>query len=135
MEIEVMETTVPKGRTLRIRNGADFQIKVVTGCLWVTQEHDTRDHVLDAGESFRVSRDGMTLAHAFKEVRLRIAFPVEAGAPSLTLGGGYREFGRSVGRAMLAEWLEEIRGWVVAGARVGRKGFTFTTTFPRGSDS
>ena len=115
--LDVIETTIPRGRTLRIHDGKGFDLAVVAGCLWVTQEGDTADTVLDAGETFRVRRDGVTFAHAFKEVRLRIACPVEAGAPSLTLGGGYREVGASVVRTTFAEWLQEIRGWIAAGAR------------------
>ncbi|HLB13959.1 MAG TPA: DUF2917 domain-containing protein [Burkholderiales bacterium] len=125
--LDVMETTIPRGRTLRIRDGKGFSLKVVAGCLWVTQDGDTEDAVLDAGETFRVSGDGVTLVHAFKEVRLRIGYPTEAGAPSVTLGGGYREVGASVVRTMLAERLQEIRGWIAAGARAGRNGFTFNT--------
>ena len=92
-QVDTMETTIPKGRTLRIQDGKGLDLQVVGGCLWVTYEHDTVDMVLDAGDTFRVSRNGLTLVHALKEVQLRIAYPVEAGAPSLTLGGGYREVG------------------------------------------
>jgi hypothetical protein len=121
---DVMEITIPKGRTLRIHDGQDLELKVVAGCLWVTSEHDKADVVLQACDTLRVSRNGLTLAHAFEEVRLRIAYPVEAGAPSLTLGGGHREFGSSVLSAMFAEWMREVRGWFAAGAheRAGRLG-------------
>jgi hypothetical protein len=122
--LDVMETTIPRGRTLRIRDGKGLDLKVVAGCLWVTQEGDTEDTVLDAGETFRVSRDGATLVHAFKEVRLRIGSSAGAGAPSVTLGGGYREVGASVVRTMFAERLQEIRGWIVAGARERAVGMT-----------
>jgi hypothetical protein len=114
---DVMETTIPKGRTLRIQDGKDLDLKVVSGCLWVTSEHDKSDVVLQACDTLRVSRNGLRLAHAFEEVRLHIAYPVEAGAPSLTLGGGCREFGASVAAAMLADWMREFRGWIAAGVR------------------
>jgi hypothetical protein len=114
---EMMETAIPKGRTLRIRDGKGLELKVVSGSLWVTYEHDTDDSVVDAGDTFRVSRNGLTLVHAFKETRLQIASPAEAGAPSLTLGGGYREVGASVVATIFGEWLREIHGWFVAGVR------------------
>jgi hypothetical protein len=116
-KLDVMETTIAKGRTLRIQDGKGFDLEVVAGCLWITYEHDTTDMVFDAGSKLHVGHNGLTLAHAFKEVRLRIAYPVEAGAPSLTLGGGYREVGGSVVRTMFAEWLRGIRGWIAAGTR------------------
>jgi hypothetical protein len=116
-KVDMMETKIPKGRTLRIRDGKGVDLTVAGGCLWVAYEHDATDTVLDAGDTLRLSRDGLTLVHAPKEVQLRIAYPVEAGAPSLTLGGGYREFVSSVARSIFAEWLRGIRGRIAAGAR------------------
>jgi len=115
--LDVMETTIRRGRTLRIRDGKGLDLEVAAGCLWVTQEGDTADTVLDAGETFRVTRHGETLVHAFKEVRLRISCPAGVGAPSITLGGGYRDVGASVMRTMFAGWLHEIRGWTTTGER------------------
>ena len=116
----MMETTIPHGRTLRIQDGKNFELKVVAGCLWVTQEHDTEDEVLGVGERFHVTRDGVTLAHAFKEVRIQIACSAEAGMPTVTLGGGYLEFGSGVWRGMVAEWLGNVRAWITAG-QIGRE--------------
>lgn len=120
-KVEMMETTIPKGRTVRIQDGKGLELKVVTGSLWVTCEHDIEDFVLQPGEAFQVSRNGLTLIHAFKEVQLRIAYPVEAPAPSLTFGGGYREFGANVMRSMVADWLRGIRG-KFAPAAIGHSG-------------
>jgi hypothetical protein len=121
--IEMMETTIPQGRTLRILDGKNFELKVVAGCLWVTQDQDREDKVIDAGETFRVTRDGLTLAHACKEVRLQIACSAQAGMPTLTLSGGYREFGAGVWRGVVAEWLGNVRGWIAAG-QIGREAST-----------
>jgi hypothetical protein len=119
-KLDVMETTIPRGRTLHIQDGKGFDLEVVAGCLWVTQQDETADQVLDAGESFRVSRDGVTLVHAFNEARLRIASPAGAGTPSVTLGGGYREVGASVVGTMFTAWLRGIRGRMGARARAMR---------------
>jgi Protein of unknown function (DUF2917) len=119
----MMETTIPQGRTLHIQDGKSFELKVVAGCLWITQENDTEDKVLEAGETFRVTRNGLTLAHACKEVRLQIASSAQAGMPILTLGGGYRDFGAGVWRGMVAEWLSNVRAWIAAG-RIGREAST-----------
>jgi hypothetical protein len=121
---DVMETKIPRGRTLRILDGQGFDLEVVTGCLWITPDGDTADTVLDACDTSRVSCDGVTLVHAFKEVQLRIVYPAAAGAPSVTLGGGYREVGASVVRTMLAEWRERIRGWTTTGTRGRALGMT-----------
>ena len=114
---EMMETAIPKGRTLRIQDGKGLELKVVTGSLWVTYQDELQDIVVDACDTFRVTRNGLTLVHAFMDVRLRIAYPAEAGAPSLTLGGGYREVGASVVSTIFAGWMREIRAWFVARMR------------------
>ena len=119
-KVETIETVLPKGRTLRIQDGKGLDLTVVTGCLWVTYEHDTEDSVFETSGRFRVVKNGLTLVHAFSDVRLRIAYPVEAGAPSLTLGGGYRDVGAGILRAMLAQSFHAIHGRIVAGMRAPR---------------
>jgi hypothetical protein len=113
-----LETTIPQGRTLRIQDGKGVELEVVAGCLWITQDEDTDDKVVEAGESFHVSRNGLTLAHAAKEVRVRIASEAQAGMPVLTLGGGYREYGASVVRSVFAEWTRGMRERSAGRARV-----------------
>ena len=54
-KVEMMETTIPKGRTVRIQDGKGLDLTVVTGSLWVTYEHDTKDFVLQPGR--RVPRE------------------------------------------------------------------------------
>src|SRR5262245_7513651 len=115
-KVEMMETTIPKRRTVRIQDGKGLDLTVVAGSLWVTHENEIEDFVLQPGETFRVSRNGLALIHAFKEVQLRIAYPADAAAPSLTFGGGYREVGASIMRSMMVDWLRGIRGRFVSGA-------------------
>jgi hypothetical protein len=106
--IDVVETTIPKGRTLRIQDGKHLELRVVTGSLWVTHEDDPRDVVLSATKRHRVDRDGATLVHAFDAARLQIASPAGT-VPSITLGGGYRDVGSSVLAAMAAAWARGLR--------------------------
>lgn len=109
--INVIETTIPKGRTLRIQDGKGLELNVVTGSLWVTQAGDPNDDVVKATGTYRVNRDGLTLVHAFEEVRLQIANAASAGAPSVTLGGGYREVGAGVFAAMIGDWMRTGQRW------------------------
>lgn len=110
--IDVIETTIPKGRTLRIQDGKGLELKVVAGSLWVTQAGDPNDDVVEATGTYRVNRNGLTLVHAFKDVRLQIAHAASsAGAPSVTLGGGYREVGASAFAAMVGDWMRAGQRW------------------------
>jgi hypothetical protein len=70
--------------------------------------------VFEATDTFRVAKNGLTLALAVKDVRLRVAYPVEAGAPTFSLGGGYRDVGASVLRAMLAQSLRAMHERIAA---------------------
>ena len=49
------------GNTLRLQDAVGRHIGVVSGTVWITQENDSRDRVLGAGESFRVDHGGLAL--------------------------------------------------------------------------
>jgi len=50
--------------TLVLSDIAGATLRVNRGTLWVTQEHDTRDVVLNAGDVWQVDRDGDTIIEA-----------------------------------------------------------------------
>jgi len=52
---------IARGAPLRLRNASGRHLSVVGGTVWITQQADPRDPVLDAGESFRFDRDGLAL--------------------------------------------------------------------------
>lgn len=107
--IETMELTLPPCQTLRIQDGDCIELQALAGCLWVTYENDGADRVVEAGDTLRIARTGRTLVHGFEASQVRITFPANAGAPSMTFGGGYREVGTRIVAAMLADWLRGMR--------------------------
>lgn len=52
---------IRSGGTLRVDDGKGMLLYVWHGSVWLTQERDGRDHLLEAGQSFRLDRDGTTL--------------------------------------------------------------------------
>jgi hypothetical protein len=80
---------MPRGSLLRIDGGAGVLVHVWEGELWLTQEGSPKDHLLGAGQSFRVDRGGATLAHAFRRsvVSLSAAVPDPAQRIDLTRPG------------------------------------------------
>lgn len=66
---------VPRGSLLRIDGGAGVLVHVMEGELWLTQEGSQKDHVLGAGQTFRIDRDGATLAHAFQRSLVSLSRP------------------------------------------------------------
>jgi hypothetical protein len=104
--LETLEVTIPQGRTLRIRNAAGTTLRLLDGAGWITEEDDTNDYILDAGDTRRIGTRGITLVHAFREVRVTI----ESGMAQVELGGGYREYAAAV-------WMEQMAAVVRAAGR------------------
>jgi len=72
---------IPRGSLLRIDDGAGVLVHVWEGEIWLTQEGSAEDHVLGAGQSLRLDRNGTAFAQAFQRsvVSLSAAVPVPAG--------------------------------------------------------
>lgn len=47
------------------RKAAGHVLRCISGTLWVTQEGDARDHVLNAGEEFVIETPGVVVVQAF----------------------------------------------------------------------
>ena len=52
---------IADGSTLRLDDADGMVLYVWHGAVWITQERDNRDHLLRAGESFRLDRAGAAL--------------------------------------------------------------------------
>ncbi|HEY6511295.1 MAG TPA: DUF2917 domain-containing protein [Burkholderiaceae bacterium] len=76
-------TDLTAGSILRVRDGQGRAIVVFEGRVWITLEDDPRDIVLDAGESFSVDRQGLTLVQACRDSKLILAHG-DAGTPALS---------------------------------------------------
>jgi Protein of unknown function (DUF2917) len=73
---------------LRVQRGNGLHIFVRSGSVWITQEGDTRDVVLEAGESFRLDRDGLALINAFSPAHVTVSGPVRVSAGRWFRGRG-----------------------------------------------
>jgi len=79
---------IARGTVLRIDSGAGVLVHVWEGELWLTQEGSPTDHLLSAGQSFRIDRGGATLAQAFQ----RSVISLSASAPGPAPAGALRRF-------------------------------------------
>jgi hypothetical protein len=108
---------ITRGSYLRVEDGRGMEVSLVYGSLWITQQQDPNDNCLDAGESFRVDRDGVTFVYAVQPSLCTLTPPasnardprvsmVAAGAEPVELfdTGARRKRGR------FDAWLE--RFWV-----------------------
>lgn len=58
--------TLARGEMLRLRNAAGSSIHVDAGRLWITQENEGVDYIVEAGETFVVCMGGVTLVTALR---------------------------------------------------------------------
>ena len=82
-----LEPIALEARTVhRIDNGKGIQVTCVKGVVWVTQEHDSRDIILAAGQSIVLDRRGLAVVLAFKHALITVGaalhLPVPANAPA-----------------------------------------------------
>lgn len=100
-------TALTDGALLRLRHRLGATVTVVRGRVWVTQDSDRRDVVLDAGESFVIDRPGLAIVQAFG-----------AACVDVTPGADPADRPDPVHRAMrwrqraLAGWLRRVAGQV-----------------------
>lgn len=62
-----------KHQSAQLHDAAGWTVKALAGTVWITQDSDVRDIVLEPGESFVVDRDGGTLLYSLEDARICIA--------------------------------------------------------------
>lgn len=62
-------------QTLRLNDAAGWTVACVRGGVWITQEVDSRDIFLDAGDSFTLDRAGLALVLAVRNAAVAIRPP------------------------------------------------------------
>ena len=81
-------------------------LRVTRGTVWITQEHDTQDIVLRAGDTWVVERNGLTLLEAQEDstfcVLGRALATWMAPRPARRVAGGARVAARVRGRGALS---------------------------------
>jgi DUF2917 family protein len=64
IELDADKLRLARGQTLRLRDGAGGTICCRAGTVWVTEEHQPRDVLLEAGACHRLSQRGVALVQA-----------------------------------------------------------------------
>lgn len=72
-----------KRQTLLLPDIRGTTLRVTRGAVWITQQNDTRDVVLGAGEMWTVERDGLTIVQAQTDTVMSAAGPaLHPGSPA-----------------------------------------------------
>ena len=66
-----MNIRLARGQALPVRSAAGRTIHALEGRVWITEESGG-DVVLQAGESFRLARPGLTVIEAFSDAAIAI---------------------------------------------------------------
>jgi DUF2917 family protein len=67
-----MRIRLARGEAVPVRDGAGHIVQAHEGRVWITEENDTQDVVLQAGESFRLARRGLAVVEAFSDASISI---------------------------------------------------------------
>jgi hypothetical protein len=80
--------SLAEGGSLRIVNGAGIYLAVDSGVVWLTQERDARDWMLEEGRRHQLDRDGTAIISALRSARLTLSAP--RGGVAALLGAAWR---------------------------------------------
>ena len=81
-----------KREILRLPNAAGTELTCLQGTLWVTEDADPSDRVLQPGQSLRLQRPGTALVMALKPATVRVERP--ASLPGRSVAHGHSLFSR-----------------------------------------
>lgn len=109
---------LPRGGTLRIADGEAHVIDVFEGQVWLTQDGDPRDLFLEAGDSFTVDGEGLTLLQSFRDSRVLVSERTEYTPARPMNAFAVHRWARARRDAALAAALR--RGFAAAEAAVQR---------------
>ncbi|MFI4930613.1 MAG: DUF2917 domain-containing protein [Burkholderiales bacterium] len=112
-------TELTAGSTLHVRDGQGRAVVVFEGQVWITQDSDLRDIVLDGGESFSLDHPGLTLVQALRDSKLMLV-QAEPRTMPLAAANSYelyrwvrRQRSAAIGEA-LANGLVALRSAIVS---------------------
>lgn len=70
IKTETALLALARGRTLVLDDAAGTVVRVLRGDVWITQDRDAADHVLEPGGTFRLDRPGLTVIQAMSPARV-----------------------------------------------------------------
>ncbi len=81
-DLKLSATHLPRGALRRIDNARGALLVCLTGTLWLTQQDDPRDIVLEAGDEALIERDGTSIVSALSDTsfvlsRDRVALDIQ----------------------------------------------------------
>jgi Protein of unknown function (DUF2917) len=70
IELESPALRLPRGKTIRVRDGAGHTLITLEGSVWITEENSIHDVVLRPGQRFEFTRPGIAIVEAFGDASI-----------------------------------------------------------------
>jgi len=64
LELQSGGLRLEPGQMLKVREGAGNTVCALEGAVWITENDQPRDIVLEAGECYRLRKPGLAIVHA-----------------------------------------------------------------------
>lgn len=64
LELKAGAVKLAPNQTLRVVDGAGSTVCAVEGAVWITEENQPRDIVLEAGRCYRLKHDGIAIVNS-----------------------------------------------------------------------
>ena len=68
--------------SLRLQDGAGWEVRCLLGNLWITEEGEREDTILGCGQSFVLDRPGLSLVTALGGAALAVVQPGQVFVPN-----------------------------------------------------
>jgi hypothetical protein len=82
MNLRAPVLSLAAGQVLTLDDAAGTRILARSGTVWVTEEGDTKDHIVDAGDTLIVAHGGRTVVQALNAAWISIGEGVVAANDS-----------------------------------------------------
>lgn len=75
---------LPRGAQLKLRDAVGATVSALDGFVWITEEDNPRDIVLQPGQSFRLSGKGLSMVEALSSASISIFFMAKVNKDRLS---------------------------------------------------
>ena len=72
-DLKLSSNVLARNTLQRVVDGKGTLVQCLQGTLWLTQESDPRDLVLEAGDEALIERDGVSLLFAMRDARFALS--------------------------------------------------------------
>ena len=64
LELQSGGLKLDRGQLLKVRDAAGHTVCALEGAVWITEDHQLRDIVLEEGQCYRLQNPGLAIVHA-----------------------------------------------------------------------